>query len=184
VKGGIGFASISAEDDELQDFLDGTRTGLIIGGFVDVPVNDLFSVVIEGLYNQKGATGSFTEDDGTPFDNTLKLDYFEIPILAKFPINTNTTVRPFVYAGIAPAFKTSAKAISEGPGGEDEEDLEEDVEAMDVPLVFGGGVQFGRIGIEARYNLGLMNINKQSDEEGTVKTRQFAILASFSFPLR
>jgi hypothetical protein len=57
VKGGIGFSSLSAENDELDEFLDGTRTGGVIGGFVDVPVNDQFSVVIEGLYSQKAQAG-------------------------------------------------------------------------------------------------------------------------------
>jgi hypothetical protein len=183
VKGGVGFATLSAEDDELQEFLGDSRTGLIIGGFVDVPVNNLFSVMIEGLYSQKGATASVSED-GFTLDVTTKIDYVEIPILAKFPFNTMTTVRPFVYAGIAPAFKTSAKQILEFEGEEDEEDLDDDVKGMDLPLVFGGGVQVGSFAVEARYNLGLLNINESSDEEGTVKTRQFAILASFSFPLR
>ena len=180
VKGGIGFASLSAESSELQEFIDDSRTGLIIGGFVDVPVNDMFSMMVEGLYSQKGATASVTEPGGT-FDVTTKIDYFEIPILAKFPFNTMTTVRPFVYAGIAPAFKVSAKQTAEFSGEEDEEDLDDDVKGMDLPLVFGGGVQVGKIALEARYNLGLLNINESSDEEGSVKTRQFAILASFSF---
>jgi hypothetical protein len=122
-------------------------------------------------------------EDGLDFDVTTKLDFFEIPILAKFPIRTMSTVRPFVYAGIAPGFKVSANQKAKALGFEEENDLDDETEAMDVPLVFGGGVQFGSIGIEARYNLGLMNLNKD-DEEGSVKTRQFAILASFSFPLR
>jgi hypothetical protein len=183
VKGGGGFSSISAEDQELQDSLSDSRTGLIIGGFVDVPVNDLFSVMVEGLYSQKGASGSFTEN-GFSVDSTAKVDYFELPILAKFRIKTMSDVRPFVYAGIAPAFNVSAKAVAEFEGQTEEDDLDDEVKGFDFPLVFGGGVQFGSIAIEARYNLGLPNINEESDEDGTIKTRQFAILASFSFPLR
>lgn len=180
VKGGIGFATLSAENDELQEFLADSRTGLVIGGFVDVPVNNVFSVMVEGLYSQKGATASLSDSGGT-IDVTTKIDYFEIPILAKFPFNTMSRVRPFVYAGIAPAFKTSAKQEFEFQGEEETEDLDDDVKAMDLPLVFGGGVQFGQFAVEARYNLGLLNVNESDDDEGTVKTRQFAILASFSF---
>jgi Outer membrane protein beta-barrel domain len=179
---------LEGEDIFTEDVLGDSRTGLIIGGFVDVPVNNLFSVTIEGLYNQKGATGTFSAE-GITIDSSVKVDYFEIPILAKFPINTMSNVRPFVYGGIAPAFRTGGKFRSEVTGAfedvEEDNDLDDDLESMDVSFVFGGGVQFGRIGIEARYNLGLMEINKPNDEEvGSIKTRQFAILASFSFPLR
>jgi hypothetical protein len=180
VKGGIGFASISAEDEELEDILSDSRTGLIVGGFVEIPLNDMFSFMIEGLYSQKGATGSFSED-GITVDSTAKVDYIEIPILAKDQFNAMSNVRPFVYGGVAPAFKASAKQVVEFLGEEIEEDLDDEIESMDLGLVFGGGVQFGLFAIEARYNLGLLNINSEDDDEGSVKSRQIAILASFYF---
>jgi hypothetical protein len=179
VKGGIGFASVSMEGD-LDILLPDSRTGVLVGGFVDLPVSDMFSVVIEGLYSQKGATGTFTEE-GITADVTVKADYIEIPILAQFPFST-TNVRPFVYGGVAPAFRTSAKVEARFMGETEEDDIADEVKSMDLGLVFGGGIRFGHFAIEARYNLGLLDINEESDQEGSIKSRQIAILASFSFP--
>jgi hypothetical protein len=179
VKGGIGFASVSMEGD-LDILLPDSRTGVLVGGFVDLPVRDMFSVVIEGLYSQKGATGTFTEE-GITADVTVKADYIEIPILAQFPFST-TNVRPFVYGGVAPAFRTSAKVEARFMGETEEDDIADEVKSMDLGLVFGGGIRFGHFAIEARYNLGLLDINEESDQEGSIKSRQIAILASFSFP--
>jgi len=179
-KGGIGIASISAEDQEFEDIFSDVRTGVIVGGFVDIPVSDMFSLVIEGLYSQKGAKGTFS-DNGLSVDSTVKVDYVEIPILANFPFNRKTKVHPFVYGGVAPAFRTSAKSVATFEGEEiQQDDLDDEVESMDLGLVFGGGVRLGRLAIEARYNLGVMNINSAGDE-GSINTRQIAILGSFYF---
>jgi opacity protein-like surface antigen len=180
LKGGVGFASISAENEEITEFFTDSRTGFIVGGFVDVPVSDRFTFVIEGLYSQKGAKSTFSEQ-GFSVNSTAKVDYIEIPILANFPFNRTARVHPFVYGGVAPAFKVSAKMVSEFGTEEDEEDLDDEIESMDLGLVFGGGVRFGLFAIEARYNLGLMNLNTESDNDGSIKSRQIAILGSFYF---
>jgi hypothetical protein len=181
VTAGWGLASISAEDDELNDALSDMRNGLDIGGFVEVPVNDMFSVVIAGKYAQKGAKGTFTED-GISFDSTVKVDYIDIPILANFPINTMGSFRPFIYAGGVPAFKVSAKSVAEFEGEEFEEDLDDEVKSFDFGLMFGGGVQFGgRYGVAVDYNLGLLNVNEEEDEEGTIKSRQLVVRFIVSF---
>ena len=56
--GGIGFGTLSFDDDSDSEFFDGQRTGLIIGGGVDIPAGNVIVIGIEVLYNQKGASGS------------------------------------------------------------------------------------------------------------------------------
>ena len=172
VKGGVGFASVSSEIDELEELLPDSRTGIIFGAFVEVPFTNWFSLVVEGLYNQKGAKGEF---------QTVKYDVFEIPFLLNVPINTNSNIRPFVYGGVAPAFRLSSKVEFESGG---EEDLDDELKGSDVSVVFGGGVKFGLFGVEARYNLGVTDVNEESFSEGSIKSRQFAILGSITFPRR
>ena len=173
---GIGFGTASFDEDFLSEFYDGQRTGLIIGGGVDIPAGNTIVIGVEVLYNQKGASGS---DGG--FDNTIKLDYIEIPILVKYPFSTGGNVQPFAYAGVAPAFNVSAKELSEFEGVEDEGDLDDEVKSFDNSFVFGGGVRFGQMAVEARYNLGVQNINDSEDTPGDLKTRQFSILFSYFF---
>ena len=176
VKAGIGFGTVSFDDEFLSEFYDGSRTGFIVGGGVNVPVNEMFFVGVELLYNQKGASGSESGIEGT-----AKLDYIEIPILATFPFAAGNT-RPFVYGGFAPAFAVSRKEVTEIEGlGEDESNLDEEVKSFDNSLVLGGGVRFGQMAVEARYNLGLQNINDTESTVGDAKTRQFSILFSYFF---
>ena len=176
VKVGVGFANLSSDDEDF-DSLD-TRTGVVVGGFANVPVGERLSVVIEALFTQKGAKEVFEDDS----EVTIKLDYIEVPILFNVGFDTMTTVQPFVYAGVAPAFNTSAKVVEEfGDGEEDEVDIDDDVKAFDVGLVFGGGVRFGIFAVEGRYTLGLVNVNDDADVDESVKNRQAAILFSVMF---
>jgi hypothetical protein len=171
---GLASMSVDGDDEGLNDVLADSRNGLDIGAYVEVPVNPMFSMVIAGKYSQKGSTGSFS-DGITTIDVTTKLDYIDLPILANFPINTMGSVRPFLYVGGVPSFRVGAKQTGEFEGEEFEEDLDEEVESFDFGLMFGGGVQFGgRYGVAVDYNLGLMNINKESDE-GDVKNRQLVV---------
>jgi Outer membrane protein beta-barrel domain len=178
VKAGFGVASLSTDDEVLSDLLPDRRTGGIIGGFVDIPVGNPLALAIEVLYSQKGAKG---EELGA--EVTIKADYVEIPVLIKVPFNTMSSVRPFVFGGVAPAFNTSAKIKAEFEGEELEEDFDEEVKSSDVGLVFGGGAQFGQVAVEARVNLGMMNINEFEGDE-PLRNRQVSFLVSYSFGRR
>ena len=180
VTAGWSLASLSADDEELSEALSDTRQGVDIGGFVEIPINNMMSLVVAGKYAQKVAKGCFTGEEGTNVDTTVKLDYIDVPILANFPINMMSSVRPFVYVGGVPAFRVSGKQTFEGGGIEQEEDLDDDVKSFDFGLMFGGGIQFGgRYAVAADYNLGLMNVS-EDDDEG-VKNRQLVFRFIMSF---
>ena len=172
--GGVGFGTLSFDDEGESEFFDGARTGFIIGGGGSFPVGNTVSIGVELLYNQKGAKGSEVGEEAT-----IKLDYIEIPIVVNFPFAAGNT-RPFVYGGFAPAFAVSRKVEFEEDGFEGENDLDDELKSFDNSLVLGGGVRFGQMAAEVRYNLGLQNI-ADDDELGDVKTRQFSILFSYFF---
>ena len=71
VKGGVNFANLNFDSDDVNMGFD-RRTGLVAGGFVLWPVQDAFSLQVEGLFSQKGAT---VEEDGA--EGSIKLDFFE-----------------------------------------------------------------------------------------------------------
>jgi len=180
VKVGVNFARLNS-DDELVDQLD-TRTGLIAGGFVELGINDMFSIQPEVLYSQKGGKGGVTEV-GLAYDATLKLDYVEIPILAKFNFGTTGGVRPFVFTGPVPAFNIRARFKQELAGTELEEDIDEDVKGGDFGWVFGGGVRVRGFSVDARYTFGFVAINEDETEED-VKNQVFSILVGFGWGRR
>jgi serine/threonine-protein kinase len=55
-----------------------------------------------------------------------------------------------------------------------------DVKIMDFGLIFGAGVEFGKITVDARYNLGLTTID-DSEEEADVKNSVISIMVGYSF---
>jgi opacity protein-like surface antigen len=169
-KGGVAFSSVSSDDEIFQDILTDSRTGVVIGGFVMMPLTDTFAIQPEVLWVQKGASGS---EEGANL--TLQLDYLEIPILANFRFSPENRIRPFVFTGPVPAFNTAAKVTNDQ--GVADEQLDEDVKSFDFGWTFGGGVQYENLTFEGRYTIGLGGINE--DSLGTVddpKNGSFAIL--------
>ena len=177
VKIGANFSSISFSDDETDDFL-GTRTGLAVGAFVDVPFSDLFSVQPEFLYSQKGAKGDLSDlDPLLDGDAEINLDQIQIPVLFKANF-AGGSYRPFVVVGPGFGFTTSAKSDDPFDG---EVDIKDDVESVEYSAIFGAGVQFGRGTVEFRYDLGLNDLDKGDDSDDEAKTRTWSILFGFRF---
>jgi len=180
-KVGVNFADLSAEGDDDPDeanFDMGNKIGFVAGGFVEVPFAPQFAFAPEVLFTQKGAKGDL-DFDGDEYTASLNVTQVQVPLLFKANFSGGS-VRPFVVVG--PAFGFTAKADSKLKfNGEDfdEEDIKDDVESVEFSLVFGGGVRFGNATVEARYDLGLNDLDKQELVEG--KTRTFSILFGFSF---
>ncbi len=175
LKAGLNIASLSG--DEVDD-LD-SRMGLAVGGYLSVPVAPSFSIQPELLYSMKGASDSFAG-----VDVTLKLDYLEIPVLAKYTFGLpGAPVKPSIFAGPALGLKLSSKVKVEGFGESEEEDLE-DVKDTDFGLVFGAGLAFNlgsnSVGVDVRYNLGLTSID-DTGEGFDVKNNVISLMVSFGF---
>ena len=182
-KVGINFADISvdeADEDEDEFELDfGNKLGFVAGGFVEVPVTPQFSFAPEGLFTQRGSQAEL-EEDGDDFTFTNILTQLQIPVLFKANFSTGA-IRPFVVVGPAFGFNTSVNAKFEMNGDlVDEEDLDDDVETIEYSLVFGGGVRFGNAMVEARYDLGLNDLDK-ADEGNEAKSRTFSILFGYGW---
>jgi hypothetical protein len=166
VRIGVNFATLSTDDD--QDFNPKTRTGLVVGLYGVVPVNDIFAFQPEVLFSQQGAKA---EDGGE--EATLKLDYVQIPALAR--IRLGRTSPAFLLVG--PTFGFNTRAESEFNG--ETEDFKDEVKGNDVGLVTGIAINAGPAVVDARYTWGLMNID-DSTNPGDVKNKVF----SLSFGLR
>ena len=180
-KVGVNFADISTSGDDDPDEVDfemGNKTGFVAGGFIDVPVAPQFSFSPEVLFTQKGSKGSL-EFDGDDYSASLNVTQVQIPVLFKANFSGGS-VRPFVVVGPAFGFTTTADSKFEINGELfDEEDIKDDVESVEFSLVFGGGVRFGNASVEARYDMGLNDLDKQDLVEG--KTRTFSILFGFGW---
>lgn len=171
VKAGLNIATLSFDPEDEDDEAE-SRTGLVLGVTFQKPLRARVGLQVEALYTQKGA--KFTDDE-FDFEETIRLDYIEIPVLANVTATSTDRMSVHVLAGPSFAFNVNAKAKSEFEGVEEEEDIDDEVKAADVGFIIGAAVRTGQLIFDARYNFGLMNILEDEviDEDESVKTRTF-----------
>ncbi len=175
IEGGINIANISATPTATTN----TRTGIIIGGILDIGFTPTFGITTGLRYNQKGWSASA----GT---STVKLSYLEFPALlkVKFPL---TEIKPYVIAG--PVLGINLAATEDVTVGTQTQniDLSSVTESIDFGLLFGAGMDF-KVGpkmmifVQPAYSLGLSNILKGSTTT-TIKNNGFQITGGVKFAM-
>lgn len=194
---GPSFATLSGVEDALGDEVDApgvsvsstTRSGLAAGAFYRLGFGPA-SLQAELMYVQKGGGVEGTDPDFGTGELTLELDYVEIPVLLRLAIPAGMLLRPYVYGGPAVAFEVGCQARITFDGLSISGDCDDDFDrrTVDVGMMFGGGVGLpvgvGRILLEARYNVGLVNLPDDPEDGPDVKNRALNVLAGFSIPLR
>lgn len=182
VLAGIDFATLGGGG--VQDA--GTRTGLTIGGFATFHKDSRWGIEPELLFSQKGAT---EESGGDKL--TLKLNYIEIPVLARFDLPTKSQVHPFFLAGPTMSFEISCDAEASSGGqsaSESCDDLNQQLDGglskktFDLGATFGAGVVFPasknmNLSVGLRYNLGFIDTFDGTD----AKNRAWALMAGLTF---
>jgi len=173
-KGGLSLAKITGSDVENA----GWRTAGVGGLFLSYQVNNIFAIQPEMLYAMKGTTG----EEGI-VKLTMKLDYFEIPLLAKLYLPTESKVKPNLYAGPAMAFKVSSKLKGEAGSLSAEADLE-GIKSTDFGIIVGAGMEYrltsGCILFDLRYTMGLISIFDVADE-ADVRNSAVSIMVGYGF---
>lgn len=169
-KAGIASSEVSFSSEGISVSAD-SRTGFVGGVFANLGLGEMWFIQPEVLYAAKGA--SFEGE-------TLAVDYLEVPVLfgAAFPIS-NSAFKPMLFAGPSVAFKLSCDDSGF--------DCSDDVKAVDFGLVFGGGIQYAleslTLFFDARYDLGLTDVNDDETELIEAKNRSWQFMAGLGFPL-
>ncbi|WP_343616398.1 porin family protein [Flavobacterium sp.] len=139
VKGGLNISTLVGGD------VDNTKAliGFHVGGFAEIKIIEKLAIQPELLFSAQG-----TRVDGFGGqDNDLKLNYINIPVLAKYYITKQFTVE----AGPQLGFLVSAKA--EG------EDVKDGFKSVDLGFNFGAGYNFtDNFSAGIRYTVGLSNV--------------------------
>lgn len=185
--GGINIANLEEEDSDFSSL-----TGFGFGGVLDFALGDKFSLCLQPMYLQKGAS----EEEGE-VTLEIKMTYIEIPILFKFYLGSGDT-KPYLMAGPTIGINLSSDMEMSRGGMSVEVDFSNVTETLDYGLAFGGGVSFpvgtnSLLFIEAKYVLGLADIVKEGEVEfggmtetipdAEVKTNGIQIMAGMTFPL-
>jgi len=176
VKAGINYANLKFEDNDLADVNFDQRIGFAGGIFMVWPGNSQTALQVEALYSQKGTSLDNEEGKGA-----IKVDYLDIPILARFSSGPATKASFHVFGGPSIGFKLRAHGTGDFAEDGDDDDIGDDVETMDFGIVAGAGVDFGHLTLDARETWGLSNIAKDPDDDEKVKTRTFAVMLGIRF---
>ena len=181
---GVGFFEASRE--VMNPGIDySSRTGLSAGAVLSLKASGRVNLWLEPGYVQKGVEfvlgpgGSRPVPNGVSVKSSLRFSYLELPILARWSFGSGS-LRPYVLGGVAVGWLLDARV----PGAPDS--LIELYRRWDGGLCLGTGIELGRGGtrgfLEARYTLGLVNIENTNREfQGSVHNRGAQLLAGITF---
>jgi len=161
VKAGLNFATLGGDDvDELEGV-----TGLNIGAVAEFGLSEKFSIQPEVIYSTQGASLD---------DETLELDYINVPVLAKYYVFEGFSLE----AGPQLGFNINSQYEFEG-----ETEDEDDIKTVDIAAALGLGYKLPMgIFFQARYNLGITDV--YDEIEGTqidAKNNVFQFSVGYKF---
>ncbi|GAA5523267.1 PorT family protein [Aliifodinibius salicampi] len=169
IKGGVNLANFNDTDASFD-----SRTGLMAGATYSfgIPMSPI-SIEPGVFYAQKGAKIS----EGS-VETTTKLDYIEIPVIAKFDfILDNPMLTPHVYFGPYAGFNINAEQEISGGDSAGTFDIEDEVKGTDFGVVVGAGADITKFNVGIRYSAGLTN----TFEDGDGKNGVLSLVAGVNF---
>ena len=153
LKAGFNISSLDVKDGVDFD----SKAGVYIGGLAHVHLSPHFGVQPEIVYSQQG---------GKDGNDKWNINYINVPVL--FQYMTGGGLR--LQTGPQLGFAVSSKIKS----GDIEQNISDDVKTVDVSWSLGASYLFPEaIGIDARYNIGLTNVNDA--ETPKVRNRDFQV---------
>lgn len=168
VKGGLNLSTVVGGD------VDDTKTlvGFHVGGFAEINIVEKFFIQPELLFSAQGTK----VDGGFGGDVDFKLNYLNIPVLAKYYIVDN---KFSVEAGPQLGVLLSAKA--------EDEDIKDVTRSVDFGFNIGAGYNFtDNLAVGLRYTIGLSpltdeDVDSTDDYYDSAKNSNLALSLSYKF---
>ncbi len=169
VKAGLNFSTVTNAGQYGTN--SSSLVGFHLGAFGEFRVVDKFCLQPELLYSTQGVTVDDT--GGSKLD--AKLDYINIPVLAKYYVSKDFSLE----LGPQIGFLVSAKEKSGG----DTTDIKDTTKSTDFSLDFGAGYAIGKsVVLGARYDLGLTQLQKElGTGESASKNSVFQFSVGYKF---
>jgi len=163
VKGGLNISNLRYENVTNPD----AKVSGYLGVLAHIHLTRQFAIQPELLFSGQGAKETVA---GT--DYTLALNYFNLPVLGQIMVGNGWRIETGPQAGVL----ASAKVKSGGNSS----DIKDIYKTFDFSWVFGVGyLTRSGFGVDARYNLGISNINDQSS--AGINNRVFAAGIFYQF---
>ena len=164
IKGGLNLYNINNDNGTKYD----TKAGIHLGLLGHIHLAKQLALQPELVYSAQGAKYSVGS-----VETKYKLGYINVPVLVQYMFDNGFRLQ----AGPQVGFLVSAKADVNG----NSVDIKDDLETVDFALGLGAGyVNPGSgFGVDARYNLGLSNINDNSSVKSTNRGFQLGVFYLF-----
>ncbi|WP_434063904.1 porin family protein [Mangrovimonas cancribranchiae] len=169
-KAGVNFATLNGDVENAE-----MQVGFHIGGAAEYKFNEKMGVQAELLFSTQGAKDEYSESEtngGITYslkeESKVKLNYVNIPVMFKYYIVNGFNVSAGPQVGILASAKeeydyeesVSGGGMNQTESGSAERDIDDNLKSIDFGLNFGVGYKMDMgLTFDARYNLGLMNIN-------------------------
>lgn len=157
VKAGVNFATIAGDDFESPD----SRTGFHAGVLAELPFSERFSIQPEILYSAQGFSAEGTIL-GSSYEADYKMDYIQVPILAKVYLMNGLNVQVGPQIGFR---------INEKIEASDGSSIDFDSEDNDINLGLAAGLEYkfpNGFFVQGRYNYGFTDIYKDVNAHNSV----------------
>jgi hypothetical protein len=201
VRAGINLASVSSEPGISQEDLEEKSiVGFQAGIGFDLGVTDIFTIQPELIVIQKGGKRTYSVRGNEFYEDEFRQTFLEIPVMAKIKFSTDENGEGMgfyllggPFAGLALNGKYKGETDILGIKDTFERDIEysdetsEDYQKrLDWGVSFGGGLQFGSLFLDARYNLGLNNLldedaSNNNDNKPYLRTRGIGVTLGYEF---
>ena len=159
LKAGLNISSLDVKDGVDFD----SKAGFHIGGLAHVHLSPHFGIQPEIVYSEQGG------QDG---DEKWKINYLNVPVLFQYMTGSGFRLQTGPQLGFAVSSKIKT--------GDIEQNIKDDVNTVDVSWSLGASYLFPEaIGIDARYNIGITNVNDAETPE--VRNRVFQIGLFYQF---
>lgn len=164
VKAGLNLYNINNDNGTEYD----TKAGFHAGLLGHIHLSKQWAVQPELVYSAQGAKSTVTG-----VDTKINLGYINLPIMIQYMFNNGFRVQ----AGPQAGFLISAKAEANNKST----DIKDELKTVDFALGFGAGYihTASGLGVDARYNLGLSNINDNSTVKQTNRGFQLGVFYQF-----
>lgn len=194
VRAGLNLSKMLVKDND-NTYSDNYKMnpGFHIGGTVEFPISDMFSVEADLLLSTKGTRVKEEETMmGETYEMKAKINlfYIDIPITVKASFDVGD-VKIYgaagPYIGVGLSGKSKYEITYNGETETDDEKIEwgsdkdEDMlKRLDFGLIFGAGVAINSIQAGLSYGLGLANISADSDDGFNIKNRVLGITVGYT----
>lgn len=158
LKGGLNISNLHGSDLEPD-----AKTGILLGAVLEINAPVLpFGVESGVYYSQKGA-----ELSGDNFDSKVKLDYIEVPVMAKFQLGPPGPITPSFAVGPYLGFNINAEQEGSFGGFTGTGDISDNIKGTEFGGVAAVGLDFNlgvtKLNGTARYSYGFTSVWDDSD---------------------